>query len=296
MINKKIAVIGIPGKWSTEVLADRLEEKTGFRLVISMAEVHADLSTNSLYAQGVNLCALDGIIVKKISQTYNPNTLDRIELLRLAQKNGVRVFSKPDTIIRMIDRLGCTMTLQNGNIPMPATRISEDIDYALQTVHDFGAAVFKPLYSTKARGMCVIESTQSDDQILDQITEFKRDNPMMYMQEKVELAGRDYGMVFLGGDYLGTYARISQNDSWNTTINSGGKYAPHTPPQSTIDLASKAQALFEMDFTTVDVADTKDGPIIFEVSAFGGFKGAKDGIDIDAAGLYADYALQELSQ
>ncbi|WP_419799803.1 hypothetical protein [Terasakiella sp.] len=51
-----------------------------------------------------------------------------------------------------------------------------------------------------------------------------------------------------------------------------------------------------MDFTTVDVADTKNGPIIFEVSAFGGFKGAKDGIGIDAAGLYADYALKELSQ
>lgn len=296
MINKKIAVIGIPGKWSTEVLAERLEEKTGFRLVISMADVHADLSTNTLYAQGVNLCQLDGIIVKKISQTYNPNTLDRIELLRLAEKNGVRVFSKPDTIIRMIDRLGCTMTLRHGDIPMPATRISEDIDYALKTVQDFGAAVFKPLYSTKARGMCVIESNQSDDQILNQISEFKRDNPMMYMQEKVELAGQDYGMVFLGGDYMGTYARISQNDSWNTTINSGGKYAPYTPPQSTIELAHKAQALFGMDFTTVDVADTEDGPIIFEVSAFGGFKGAKEGIGIDAANLYADYALKELSQ
>ncbi|MCW9045345.1 MAG: ATP-grasp family protein, partial [Alphaproteobacteria bacterium] len=88
----------------------------------------------------------------------------------------------------------------------------------------------------------------------------------------------------------------AQGDAWNTTINSGGKYALHEPPQSTIDLATKAQALFGMDFTTVDVADTPDGPIVFEVSAFGGFKGAKEGIGFDAATAYADYVLKELAQ
>ncbi|WP_135078421.1 GAK system ATP-grasp enzyme [Terasakiella sp. SH-1] len=296
MTNVKIAVIGIPGKWSTEVLADRLKEKTGFRLVLSMADVSANLESGTLMAGSHNLCELDGIIVKKISQIYSPNTLDRIELLRLAEKQGVRVFSRPDTIIRMIDRLGCTMTLRHGDIPMPATRVSEDINFALKTVKDFGAAVFKPLYSTKARGMCVIENNQLDEHIRKKIEQFKHDNPMMYMQQKLDLPGRDYGMVFLGGQYLGTYARVSQTDSWNTTINSGGKYALHQPPQSTIDLATKAQALFGMDFTTVDVADTQNGPIVFEVSAFGGFKGALEGVGIDAADLYADYAIKEVSK
>ena len=50
-----------------------------------------------------------------------------------------------------------------------------------------------------------------------------------------------------------------------------------------------------MDFTTVDVADTDEGPIVFEVSAFGGFKGAKEGIGIDAASLSADYVIKALS-
>jgi len=296
MSNKKIAVIGIPGKWSTEVLADRLEAKTGFRLVIDMKDVSADLRSGELSANGVNLCGLDGIVIKKISQVYSPATLDRIELLRLAENNGVRVFSKPETIIRMIDRLGCTMTLSNGDIPMPETRVTENVKYAMQTVKEFGEAVFKPLYSTKAQGMCIIEGNQPNDRIFEKIEEFKRDNPVMYIQKKLNLSGRDYGMIFLGGKYLGTYARVSQNDSWNTTINSGGKYTLHEPPQSTIDLASKAQKLFNMDFTTVDVADTDDGPIVFEVSAFGGFKGALEGVDIDAAELYADYVITEVSK
>ena len=291
----KIAVIGIPGKWSTEVLADALEQRTGFRLVLDMAEVSANLADGSLMAGDINLCELDGIIVKKISQEYSFATLDRIELLRLAEHSGVRIFTSPEKIIRMIDRLACTMTLSNGGIPMPDTVVTENVNEALEVVKRFGEAVFKPLYSTKARGMCVISSDQPDDDIESKIVDFKLDNPMMYIQRKLNLSGRDYGMVFLGGKYLGTYARVAQNDAWNTTINSGGKYALYEPPESTIEMASKAESLFNMDFTTVDVADTDQGPIVFEVSAFGGFKGAKEGIGIDAASLYADYAIKELS-
>ena len=50
-----------------------------------------------------------------------------------------------------------------------------------------------------------------------------------------------------------------------------------------------------MDFTTVDVAETGTGPIVFEVSAFGGFRGAKEGIGIDAAALYCDYVIESLA-
>ncbi|EMI56280.1 GAK system ATP-grasp enzyme [Rhodopirellula sallentina] len=294
MIDLKIGVIGIPGKWSTEVLADSLESRTGYRLVIDMHDVCADLSSGKLIASGVDLCQLDGLIVKKISQEYSPATLDRIELLRLAEAAGVRVFSRTETIIRMIDRLGCTMTLRSGDIPMPETVVTENRDEAVRSIREFGSAVLKPLYSTKARGMELIDGEIDDDALLDVVDRFRANNPMMYIQKKVNLPGRDMGMVFLGGEYLGTYARVNQGDAWNTTIQSGGRYAEHSPPQSTIDLASRAQALFGMDFTTVDVADTDDGPIVFEVSAFGGFRGVKEGMKMDAAAMYADYVLGEL--
>jgi len=110
---------------------------------------------------------------------------------------------------------------------------------------------------------------------------------MMYIQRKVALPGRDLGMVFLAGEYLGSYARVSQTGAWNTTINSGGRYEGHTPPDEYVELARRAQDLFGMDFTTVDLAETEDGPIIFEVSAFGGFRGALEGLGIIAAELYA---------
>jgi tetrahydromethanopterin:alpha-L-glutamate ligase len=216
-------------------------------------------------------------------------------LLRVAEAAGVRVFSPALNILRLIDRLSCTVTLRNAGIPMPATRVTESVEQAMDAVRAFGSAVFKPLYSTKARGMCVIDAAMEPALAEREIREFRDANPVMYIQQKLALPGRDLGMVFLAGEYLGSYARVSQTDAWNTTIHSGGRYEAHAPGAEIVELARKAQALFDMDFTTVDVAESEAGPIVFEVSAFGGFRGAKEGIGIDAARRYADHVLQTLN-
>lgn len=296
MTDLNIGVVGIPEKWSTETLADAVKTRTGRRIVVDMGRVELDLAAGRLLHGGLDLCTLDGLIVKKISATYSPATLDRLEMLRVAEACGVRVFSPANNILRLIDRLSCTVTLRNAGIPMPETRITEDINLAVKAVADFGSAVFKPLYSTKARGMCVINHSDDEQEIRNRIISFQAENPVMYIQRRVDLPGRDLGMVFLAGDYLGCYARVPQDDAWNTTIESGGCYAAHQPTTQEIELAHKAQALFGMDFTTVDVAETEDGPIVFEVSAFGGFRGAREGIGIDVAELYVDYVIRNLER
>jgi len=289
----KIGVVGIPGKWSTEALADVIEAKTGFRLVIDMAGVTLDLETGAVMYQGQDLCALDGLIIKKISEIYSPHALDRLELLRFAESRGVKIFSRPEAVLRLIDRLACTISLRAAGAPMPATIVTEDLEAAEAAVERYGAAVFKPLYSTKARGMCIIEAGANARA---EIAAFAENHPVMYIQQKLNLSGQDLGMVFLGGDYLCTYARVSQSDSWNTTIHSGGKYAPFEPDADLIELALKAQAPFGLDFTTVDVALTDDGPIVFEVSAFGGYRGAKEGCGVDAAAALADHVIAKVTR
>lgn len=294
MVNVKIGIIGLPGKWSTETLADAVAEKTGFRLVIDMNEVSLNLENGALHYQGHNLCALDALIIKKIGSHYSPNSLDRLELLRVAENAGVQIFSRPENILRLIDRLSCTVTLRNADIPMPATVMTEAIEQAMATVDNFGTAIFKPLYSTKARGMCVISKKDGKHKVRKAIETFKADNPMMYIQQKVALGGRDMGLMFLDGRYLGAYARVSKNNAWNTTIHSGGSYALAEPSDEIIAMADKAQRLFDMSYTTVDVAETDNGAIIFEVSAFGGFRGAKEGMNMNVAELYVDHVLNKL--
>jgi ribosomal protein S6--L-glutamate ligase len=292
---KRIGVVGTPGKWSTEALADAVEAATGFRLVIDMGQVCAEFDTGVLRYHDWKLTELDAVVVKKVSEVYSPATLDRLEMLRMLEQAGVRVFSRVSAMQPLIDRLAGTLALYRAGIPMPPTRVTESLAAATSAVWDFESAVFKPLYSTKARGMSLIDTHDSPASMQQEIEAFHAHNPVMYIQQRLHLPGQDLGMVFLGGDYLGTYARVGRAGAWNTTILSGGHYQAYEAGEELIELAGRAQAIFGLDFTTVDVAETPQGPVVFEVSAFGGFHGALKGIGINVAERYVDYMLKELA-
>lgn len=290
---RKIGVVGVQGGWSTERLADAVAEATGYRLVIEPAKVRLDLSAGKVICQDVDLSSLDALVIKKIGSRYSPDLLDRLEIFRFLAEKGVPVFSSPLSILRVIDRLTCTVTLRLADIPLPPTTLTEDVDVALQTVEEYGEAVFKPLFTSKARGMLLLSPGPDTRKVVEK---YKQQNKILYIQKKVALAGYDLGVVFLGGKYLTTYARSKTGDAWNTTTVSGGKYIPYDPSPEIIELARKAQEPFGLDFTCVDVVETATGPFVFEVSAFGGFRGILEARGIDAAKLYIEYILNRLAQ
>jgi ribosomal protein S6--L-glutamate ligase len=291
-MGKKIGVVGVAGGWSSEKLADTVAELTGFRLLVEMDRVCLDLETGQARFEDQSLNDLDALMIKKIGARYSPDLLDRLEVLRFLAMRGLPIFSAPLSIIRVLDRLSCTMTLSLNDIPMPATTVTEDIAAACEAVRNYGTAVFKPLYSSKAKGMELIGQGPETRQ---RIARFKADNPIMYIQKLVNHRGQDLGVTFMGGKYLTTYSRCGNKESWNTTTRSGGTYQAYAPSPETIDLAQKAQALFHLDFTCVDVVETPEGPMVFEVSAFGGFKGVQTASGLDAARLYVEYVLEKIS-
>ncbi len=288
----KIGVIGTRGGWSSETLADTVAEKTGNeRVLIDMEQVRLDLPSGQAFYNGHRLNDFDALMIKKIGSRYSPDLLDRLEVLRYLSEKGLRIFSSPYSILRALDRLSCTISLQLNGIPMPPTTVTESVDQALTALESYGRAVFKPLYTSKARGMTVLEHGPEARR---RIEEYRADFPIMYIQKTIDLGDLDLGIAFLGGEYLTTYARCKTNGAWNTTTESGGKYRPYEPSPEVIELARKAQEPFNLDFTCVDVAITPDGPYVFEVSVFGGFRGIQETSGIDAAARYVDYVMEKL--
>ncbi len=298
----RIAVVGIPGGWSSETLADAVAEATGERILVDLAQARLDLETGRLTCGGragggqaggeVDLTSLDAVLIKKVAAQYSPQMIDRLEMLRALPARGVLCLSDPERILRLVDRLACTVTLRLAGIPMPATTVTEDAAEALDAVRRYGRAVLKPLFTSKARGMEVLEAEAEDLEAA--LEAFRAANPVMYVQQAIDLRGQDLGVCFLGGEYLGTYARRKNGEAWSTSTASGGKYAPFDPPREVIELARRAQEPFGLDFTCVDVALTDGGPFVFEVSAFGGFRGLSRACGIDAARLLTQHALRRL--
>lgn len=288
----KIGVIGIADAWSTEKLLDAVEARTGERHLIEMQNVVLDLAKGRVTHNDLDLNDFDGLIVKKIAKQYSSDALDRLEMLRYLEGCGVRIFSPPASMYPLIDRLSGTVTLQRGGIPMPKTVITESVDQAVAWVNEYGPSVVKPLYTSKARGMSVLEP---GPELVDRLANYRKEHAVIYLQQRIEIE-QDLGIAFLGGEYLATYARVKQGDSWTTSTSAGGKYRHHEPSPESIEIARKAQGLFDLDFTCVDLAESDQGPLVFEVSAFGGFRGLLDACNVDAAGLYADHAVKVLSK
>lgn len=299
----RIAVIGIPGGWSSEALADAVARATGRRLLLDLGSARLDMASGSVFCAGpgqepVDLCRLDAVFIKKAAPQYSPDMLDRLELLRFVAGRGVPCFSDPSLILRLVDRLSCSVTLSLAGLPLPPTTIAEDVDCALDAVLGYGRAVLKPLFTSKARGMVLLDAAaQGRDAARVVLERFHASNRVMYIQQALDLRGQDLGVCFLGGEYLGTYARRKQpgaGESWSTSTESGGRYAAFDPPAEIIALADRARQPFGLDFTCVDVALTDSGPYVFEVSAFGGFKGLKEARGIDVAELFTAHALRRL--
>ena len=290
----KIGVIGIEDAWSSLQLLDAVEKATGFRCLIDMSKVRLDLPSGRMMHGDLNIASLDALLIKKMGAVYSTDLLDRLDMLRLLENRGLPIFSSPLSIMQVLNRLTCTITLQSAGIPMPRTVVTESVSHAMETVKEFGEAVFKPLFSTKARGMIILNGADVSET---DVLSFRQQNPVMYIQKKIAIPGRDLGVVFLGGEYLTTYARVkTQSDIWTTSTAFGGKYEACDPSDEIIALAQKSQQAFNLDFTCVDVVETAEGPMVFEVSAFGGFKGIAQTSGIDAAELYVAYVLKKIGK
>lgn len=287
----KIGIIGIPGRWSSEVLKDAIFNRTGFCILMSFDDIYFDLQKGSAFYKDFNLSLLSALVIKKIGQDYSHHLSDRISLLQYLENNGLRIFSRTGPTAAAINRIKNTVRLRSGGIPMPHTVITESVDIAVNTLKKFHTAVFKPIYSTKAKGMKLLEYGLDHQK---EIEEFHSNNKIMYIQKFEIFPDKDLGVVFMGGKHIGTYARTRKKGSWNTSTRFGGDYEKEIPCENILNLAYNAQKLFQLDFTCVDIAVTKNGPVVFEVSAFGGFSGLYKASRINAAELYAGYIIDHL--
>lgn len=290
-----IGVIGIRGGWSTESLSSQLARKGAGGEILELGEISYDLHHHHFYHHRHSLTDFDGFILKKLGPVYSPALLDELELLEMLERRGFRFFSSPARIRQMISRLSCTIRLREQGIPMPPTFISEDPVDAVRWAAANAPVILKPLYSTKARGMAMLTDERSARREIEAL--LQRGEKIIYLQKKYDLSGCDYGLIFLGGEFIGAYSRISDGSTWHTTTREGGRYGAFNPPHDFIDLAWRAQRPFELDFTCVDVADTVEtGLVVFEVSAFGGYKGLYQSSGVDASDLLTDYAIRKLRQ
>jgi ribosomal protein S6--L-glutamate ligase len=290
----RIAVVGQPGAWSTERLADAVRAAGAASLVVDLAACALRLPEGEVYHHGRPL-EVDVAIVKKIGDTAEGWPVrERLQILRHLAAAGVPVWSEPERIEAAVDRARMTVELVRAGVPIPETVITEDVGEAAAAVERFGGAVLKPLFTSKGRGMQRLDPALDLGRLL---SAYAAHTPgQFYLQRFVKHPGRDLGVAVLDGQYLGAYWRVAGHDQWMTTILAGGRYERADPPPEVIELARQAARHFGLLFTGVDLIESDDGYRVLEVSAFGGFRGLLDACGIDAAPLVVETVLRRMGR
>jgi len=291
----RIAIIGRKNAWSTEILSQVLADKSASGDIVELDEISYDLMNNEALHPKLDLSSYDAFIIRKMGNENSANLLDQLALLELLEQQDTMFISSPTNLKPVMSRLSCTNRLHQFGLPMPPTFIGSNIDDALAWIQNHGPAILKPLYSTQAKGMVLLDDKLSARKVLGEM--LGKGEKIIYLQQKLDLSGSDYALVFIGGQYLGAYSRVSDGSEWHTTTKEGRRYEVFNPDQDLIALGQKANDAFDLDFLSVDIAISKEqGPVLFEVSAFGAFRGMKEGCDIDLATLVADYTLSKVKR
>ncbi len=282
----KVAVAGIPGAWSSELLASSLREAGVESFVFSLGEVIHDLATGWVDLNGRDLRDLTGVVVKKLGDQSSAASRLRLHPLRALEAAGVQVFSRPDVIDRAMDRYRMTMALAEHGIPVPQTIGVQDAAALSRAIGGVGDAVVKPVYTSKGRGMIRVRAGQAAPEGL---------NGDPYLVQKfVQAPGRDIGATVIGGRFVGAFYRMAREGEWMTTTAAGGRYAPCELNARGVEYAERAARAFGLEYTVVDLVEHEGDFLVYEVSAFGGFRGLVEASGIDVAAMYARHIVTSL--
>ncbi|MCI0439085.1 MAG: ATP-grasp family protein [Chloroflexi bacterium] len=292
MPEPKVAVAGIPGAWSSEALVEALRSRGADSFLVPLWECRHDIGSGRVEWRGRDLTRLDGMIVKKMGDLENQFAENRIVMLRELERAGVLVASAPQAIEASVNRYRNTWLLRSAGVPVPRTALTESSEEAEALVAEWGRAVLKPLFTTKARGMRLLAPGSDVGGELRRFQEEGR-GPF-YLQEFIEAPGRDMAVVVMGNQIVNAFYRVARPGEWKTTTAAGGRYAPCALGDDAAQIALDAVRAFGLDFTSVDMVETDRGWLVYEVSAFGGFTGLRRAYGLDVASLYAKYVLEKL--
>ncbi|MBN1368436.1 MAG: hypothetical protein JW967_10980 [Dehalococcoidales bacterium] len=281
---------GVSGAKSSLQMTEALTELGMESRVFSLSECTLDTGKNTVLLNGNDLSVLDGIVVRKLGDPIDHLCQHRINLLHQLAFRGVRVFSSPEAIELANNRYSNTLKLKQAGVPVPNTIVTESVNEISDTVSRWNKAVLKPLFTSKGRGMLLLDANLACRLTLKHWQDTGR--YPYYLQEFIS-AKEDMGIAFLGGKYIGAFKRIAGAESWQTTIRTGGRYEPVTPSPEVVYLAEKAANTFPLDYTIVDVVFDGERYLVYEVSAFGGFSGLAAG-NTNVAQLLAQYVKQNI--
>jgi|YelNatPaOPRAMG01_1025707.scaffolds.fasta_scaffold28755_3 [lysine-biosynthesis-protein LysW]--L-2-aminoadipate ligase len=210
----------------------------------------------------------------------------------------VKVINSSETARLCGDKLSTGIILSKAGIPYPKTVVTFSTEAALDAAEGIGyPIIMKPLNGSWGRGVAVLSDAKSLRSYLElREGSSSPEDHIFFLQEFVNLPGRDIRSVCVGGEVVASIYRYCPPGEWRTNVALGGEVKPCNLLPDQREEVLKAAELVRGEVVGVDSFESPRGFLINEINSNVEFRGATAGSGVDVANKIVDYLMKVVSK
>jgi RimK family alpha-L-glutamate ligase len=233
---------------------------------------------------------LDAMITRPIARGSVEQLLFRMDLLHKLERLGLLIINPPLSIERAVNKYCSLNLLQENELPVPRTAVTENSDEALKCFHELGGdIVVKPLFGSRGLGATRITDPDVATRVFLTISFY---HGVLYLQEFIPHGGSDIRAFVVGDRVVAAMRRTSTN--WKTNLSLGAKPVSLNLSEELEALAVKAAKVVGCKVAGVDIIDGPERPVVIELNSQPGWKGLQSVTKTNIADEIISYVLSEL--
>jgi RimK family alpha-L-glutamate ligase len=235
---------------------------------------------------------LDALLIRPIGRGSLEELVFRMDMLYRLQRLGLYVINPPEAIEHCVDKYDILAILEENDIPVPRTSVTENVDEALKAFDELGGdIVVKPIFGSRGIGATRVSDAEVASTIFRAITFY---HDVIYLQEFVRHGFSDIRAFVVDNHVIAAMRRVA--NSWKTNYSQGARPEPITLDKKLEDIAVKSAKLIECKIAGVDILESPRGPLVVEVNSQPGWRGLQSITRINIAEEIIDFILSELKK
>ncbi len=235
---------------------------------------------------------LDALIVRPVGRGSIEELVFRMDVLYRLQRLGLYIVNPPEAIEHCVDKYDVLALLEEGNLPVPRTVTTENVDEALKAFIELDRdVVIKPLFGSRGLGSTRIRDEEIAFSVFRAIRFY---HGMIYLQEFLPHGSSDIRAFVIDGLVVAAMRRVAKG--WKTNYSQGSRPESVKLAKNLDDMAIKSAECVGCKIAGVDILETRRGPYVVEVNSQPGWKGLQSVTRISVADRIVEFVLSQLKR
>ena len=280
--------------WSSTQLREALARRNVSHICFRFSQLVARVGYKSyVNANSIGIPEeLDALIIRPIGRGSLEEIVFRMDILYRLQRLGLYVINSPEAIEHCVDKYAILTILEENDIPVPRTAVTENVGEALKAFVELGGDVIvKPIFGSRGMGSTRVTDLEVAATIFRALTFY---HGVIYLQEFVPHGFSDIRAFVIGDSVVAAMKRVA--DTWKTNYSQGAKPVSIKLDKTLEEMAVKSASLIECKVAGVDILESSRGPFFVEVNSQPGWRGLQSVTRVNIADEIVDFILSELKK